>query len=56
MLSIVARALVEEEPQIPLFDNTPSNITAIAGETAILPCAVDRKGDYRVISKEKLDN
>lgn len=44
-----ARALVEEEPLVPLLDTTPSNITAIAGETANLPCAVERKGEYMVI-------
>ncbi|XP_045216150.2 opioid-binding protein/cell adhesion molecule homolog [Mercenaria mercenaria] len=44
-----AGALVEEEPKMPLFDKTTLNITAVAGETAILPCSVERKGDEHKI-------
>lgn len=54
LLSALASYVVGESyggeamPLVPVFDTSPENITAIAGETISLPCAMEYKNEYKV--------
>ena len=39
----------EREGIPPSFDITTVNITAVAGETAYLPCSIENKGEFKVL-------